>query len=244
MSPAARHRLSAWRPILLWFGVAAVAGATALALAPALRVRAVNAGTWILARAAPAALPAWQRRITPSLPPGAVLVVGDSLAAQLPPRLVDPLAVNLGLGGIRTAELADQLASRPAPVRARAVVLIVGTNDLVAAPAVPPGLAAALDRLLDTLPPAVPVVLCAVPPVDPRVQKKRLPAVIAAANTVWSRLAAARPAVRFLPLAPALADAEGRLRADLHAGDGLHLNAAGNAALGALIRSALPAARS
>jgi lysophospholipase L1-like esterase len=222
--------------------VAPAAGLLLLALAaisPAARIIGCNASMWLVARASPRLLPAWQRTIDPLIPRGVVLVSGDSIAAQLPPDWVAPDAVNLGIGGIGVRQLAQQLPRLGSLARARAVVIIIGTNDLVNVSAPPPGLAGELTRLLERIPPLIPVLLCAVPPVDPQLNVERRPDVITELNARWAKVAAGRPHASFIPLAPALSDASGRLRADFDAGDGLHLNSAGNRALAAAIRHAI-----
>lgn len=64
------------------------------------------------------------------VPPGATLVVGDSLLMAIPGVLV-PTGVNLSIGGETMARLAARLGGIASRQRAAAVVLGGGTNDLL-----------------------------------------------------------------------------------------------------------------
>jgi lysophospholipase L1-like esterase len=207
-------------------------------LTPTARVLALNSLIWTAARTHPHATATLHRVIDRWIPDGAVLLAGDSLIGQLPPRLVDSRAVNLAVGGVRTAEVRVMLREKNSPARSRALVLLVGTNDLVRVDSPSPALRAELSDLLAGLPATLPVVLCAVPPIDPRVHRDRTLSAIAELNRAWAALAATRPRTHFVPVAT-LADDAGQLRADVHQGDGLHLNANGNAALAAALRAGL-----
>ena len=207
----------------------------AVGLIPTARAFAVNGVIWIVARVDGATMPALHRALDPFVPDGAVLMLGDSLAGQLPPRLVDSKAINFAIGGIDLRGTKQLLAGRGDFARARAMVLIVGTNSLVGASTPPPTLEIELTALLAALPADVKLLLVAIPPIDPRVHRDRQLAVITQTNDLWQQSARRRPATVFVPVADVLADPSGALRADYHQGDGLHLNAAGNLALAGVL---------
>lgn len=207
--------------------VAVVASATA-------RTFALNGLFAAEARLRPQHLAETQRSVDDWIPPGAVLLAGDSLIAMLPARHVDSRAVNLGVGGATTADVRARLRGRDSLQRARALILLVGTNDLTREP-VP----AEPEALLAEIPPRLAVIVCTVPPIDPTAQRDRTLAGVSALNERWRRAAAARPNTVLAPTERALADPSGALRRELHQGDGLHLNAEGNRRLAALLRETL-----
>ncbi len=202
---------------------------------PAGRVWFLNGIIWTVTRVDGARMPTLHRALDPHVPDGAVLMLGDSLAGQLPPRFVDPLAVNFAIGGFSVRATTGLVAGRRDFTRARAAVVVVGTNDLVGAATPPPALERDLATLLAALPDTLKVLLVAVPPVDPRVHRDRQLPVISRTNELWQQAARRRPATVFVPVADVLADATGALRADFHQGDGLHLNEAGNRALAGVL---------
>lgn len=181
------------------------------------------------------------------IPPGAVVVLGDSIMAALDSGALgadmhNPGVHNLGLGGATTE---DALGLLPPPDRlagARAVVLGVGVNDIGQWPA-----ARTLDnhaQLMHRLAASPALIVVGILPVDeaapmPRTRPMLTNTAIDALNAAIAPRCAARPGCRFLDTKRAMADARGTLRADLHSGDGVHLSAAGNALLGALIVAAL-----
>lgn len=223
------------RLLLVIAGAALLALTLAVAFFGAPRAQALNLVFASEARLRPSHLPATTRALDDWFPDGAVLLAGDSLIAMLPARRVDARAINLGIGGVGVAETRELLRGRASLSRARAIVLLVGTNDVRHRRE--PDLAS----LLAVLPAHVPAVVCAIPPIDPGVQRDRALADIARLNERWREAVAARPRTRFVPVAVALADERGALRRELHQGDGLHLNAEGNRRLAALLREALAA---
>lgn len=107
--------------------------------------------------------------------PGYVLLAGDSHAELLGRPDFGVAIVNGGVGGIRTAEYADDLARLRGTPRAGVAVLILGTNDTVSArePASPRrrrAFDAAAARVVARLRAhADAVLVCAIPPVRPTV---------------------------------------------------------------------------
>src|SRR5437016_192748 len=98
---------------------------------PAFRAQAIGAMLWTGARVQPHRLPALQRTLDPWVPRHSILVIGDSFAGMLPTRWVGPQAVNFGIGGATTEHVREQLRDLQSPGAARALVILVGSNDLV-----------------------------------------------------------------------------------------------------------------
>lgn len=235
---APRRRLRLILGLALAVALGSAAACAALFwISPTFRLSAIRSALWIEARARPHQLAELQRALDSWLPDRTVILAGDSLIAMLPGRWVDARSVNFGVGAATVENIRANLSGLRSPASARALVLLVGTNDVVHRP-----LAAAeadLRALLAALPASLPVLLCTVPPVDPLVQRDRLPATIARFNERWAACASARPGTRLVRVETVLADAAGHLLASLHQGDGLHLNAEGNRRLAALLRATL-----
>jgi lysophospholipase L1-like esterase len=204
---------------------------------PVVRIAGLNGAVWFTARALPEKNAALQRALDPWVPEGAVLLVGDSLAAQMPPRLAGARVVTFATGGSLIEDAARNLAGRESLKRVSALVVLAGTNDLLHRPA--DESERRLRDLLAALPPGLPAILCSVPPVDPAAHRERRPEAIRAWNERLPAIAASRPGTRLADLERALADENGLLPAAWHQGDGLHLNAAGNARLATALRQAL-----
>ena len=234
------HRRRPWVIVSLALALALAFVATCAGLGwlvPSFRLSGIRSALWLEARARPHQLIALQRSLDPWIPSRTVILTGDSLVALLPGRWVSERTVNFGVGAANVGQIRAQLHGLRSPTTARALVLLVGTNDVLHRP-----LAAAeadLRALLADLPATLPVLLCTVPPVDPLVHRDRSPDTIARFNERWSACAAARPGTRLLRVDTVLADAAGHLPASLHQGDGLHLNAEGNRRLAGLLRDTL-----
>jgi lysophospholipase L1-like esterase len=178
-----------------------------------------------------------------SVPPGATLLLGDSIIAGLDQRLVAPGAVNFGAGGDTIRTLRVRLLALRSIDAAAVAVLGVGINDLKYRSA--PEIVADYEGLLRALPPALPLIIVSVLPINERMSEVRRRRYlrneyIRPINAGMKRLCDQRPGCRFLDVWPTMAEAtEGGLRASLHGPDGLHLSAAGNKVLSGLIAAAL-----
>lgn len=163
------------------------------------------------------------RYLDPNIPAGAVLFAGDSITQYLPTGAVAPSAVNLGIAGQRSDQLLESMEGYASMTRARAVVLMIGTNDLLQGQEA--GIGDRYRAIVQKVPSAVPALLVAVPPVR---GKDRGP-LVRAAREACGRRAGCRFVDPF---------AEGT---DL-LGDGVHLSPAGNAMLVQALKGALAAA--
>ena len=210
-----------------------------MTLVPAARTALLNQTLWFEIRLRPDRIAATQVSLDRFAPAGAVLLVGDSLIAQLPPHFVDRHALNYGVGAIRVEHVRVQLRRFHSLPQAAALVLLAGTNDLVDSPRAAEQAIEGMRTLLAELPPRLPVLLVEVPPIDPAAHSDRTLEAIAALNRGYRAIAASRAATTFVPTHAALADAQGRLRPEFHQGDGLHLSPAGNRQFAACLRAAL-----
>ncbi len=168
-----------------------------------------------------------------------IVLLGDSLIAQLDPLAIHTRAVNLGLGGDTTETLPARMGGLRAPGQARSVVIGIGVNDLKYR--APRTIAPNIARILGRIPPHIPVILLSVLPVDEagpaaRARPYLRNGAIQSMNAVLKAACDARSNCRYADAWPAFSTA----RPDgLYGGDGWHLSADGNRALSAVIRSAL-----
>lgn len=175
----------------------------------------------------------------------ALVLLGDSLAAQLDAARIVPGAVNYGLGGDTVRILLWRLPLLRSVERARAAAMAVGVNDLKFRPV--PTVAEDYRALLAAFPPALTLLVVSPLPVDERlVSARHSPGLrnadLRALGAALRTLCAARPGCRFVDAWPVFLDSTtGGLRAALHEGDGIHLSADGARALEGLVRNGLVA---
>lgn len=168
-----------------------------------------------------------QLRADAHVAPGAVLFFGASQVQGLCVTCIDARAVNYGIGGDTTAGVLERLSKYRSLETATAVFISVGFNDLRRR-----SIEAALanyEQVLQRIPATTPVIASAVFPVDDRIDdvKEVSNEAIRRLNDGVRSLCSARRGCRFLDPREQLIDTAGRLRADMHDGDGLHLNASG-----------------
>jgi hypothetical protein len=224
-----------------WLALGAAGGGLVLAAAvwsvPAWRVTALNLVVRADRRLRPEHVVATQDRVDAFVPRGAVVLAGDSIMAVMPARAIDPLAVNYALGGWQIPWVRARLPRLGSLAHARALVLHVGTNDMAVRS--PEEAAREMAALLRELPAHLPVLVCGVPPIEPRQCRDRPREKIDQLNQLLAPIVAARPRSTLLPLRTVLGNAQGTLRADFDRGDGLHLTAAGTQALARAVREHL-----
>ncbi|MBO0709730.1 MAG: hypothetical protein J2P47_00460 [Acetobacteraceae bacterium] len=172
------------------------------------------------------------------VPRGAVVLLGDSIIAELDRTEIGRDVVNFGLGGDTTKTLYSRLAALHSVAQSGEVVVGVGVNDLKyrAVSQIARDYARVLDRLV-----AVPrVLVLSVLPIDDAGQAAReLPYLrnrnIQALNGDLRTLCEQRTNCRFLDAWPAVSAAT----EDVYGGDGWHLSAAGRHVLADFLRNAL-----
>lgn len=171
------------------------------------------------------------------LPAGRLVFIGDSHVQSLAVTLLSADAVNWGIGGDTSAAL-RQRAHYHRLADARAIVLVIGSNDLSLRDDA--AIIANVQALLQQWAP-IPVLLSTVLPVDdrsnPRLQA--LPSRLASLAPAYAAVCQQFPHCRLLDSYHLFADREGRLPAIWHEGDGIHLNAMGNARWRQAIAAAL-----
>jgi len=172
------------------------------------------------------------------VPQGAVVLLGDSIIAELDPTEIGIGIVNFGLGGDTTKTLDSRLPTLHSVTHSSGVVIGVGVNDLKYRPV--SQIVRDYARVLDRLVAAPRVLVLSVLPVDDAGQAAReFPYLrnrnIRALNGDLRALCKQRANCRFLDAWPAIAAAT----ADVYGGDGWHLSAAGRRVLADFVRNAL-----
>ena len=177
------------------------------------------------------------------VPPGAVVLIGDSLVAQLDPGLIGSDVFNLGLGGETTVTLRRHLAALTALDSAREIVLLVGVNDFKYREEAE--IAADYAALLRDLPQHVPLLVLSILPIDERADEMRARPYLKnqrfrVINARIRQQCAEQPRCRYLDAWPAMTGgAEGGAAVPVFAADGWHLGPVGNRLLANLIAGAL-----
>lgn len=153
---------------------------------------------------------------------GAVVFAGDSLVAGWPQLEADFAGLRVaqrGIGGDTSRGLLFRWQEDVLALHPKAVVLLIGTNDLSAAQR-PADTVFNIERMLDTI--TVPVLLCTVPPRDdPNAVID--PARLLELNAALQALAATRRGVTLIDLHALLADGHGAPRPAYFRPDRLHL---------------------
>lgn len=172
----------------------------------------------------------YQARMDGNVPDGAVLFIGDSMTQGLCVSAVSPLSVNYGIGSDTTAGVLKRLPTYRSIRRAGAVVVAVGVNDMKLR---------SNDEILHNyaaiaaqIPEKVPIVFSAVLPLNEKSREERRVRYRERTRTLNARLEEfCRGSSRFffLDVGPLLSDDTGNLAGEYDDGDGVHLNAKGNA---------------
>jgi lysophospholipase L1-like esterase len=179
-----------------------------------------------------------QAKIDRTVPAGRVILIGDSMVAQLDATMVASDAVNFGIVGDTTHTLLARLPVVRSIQHSRAVVLEIGVNDLKYRPNAE--IARDYGAVLDELAGSPRVIAVSVLPVDPNgtaagarsyLRNER----IAALNVAIRTLCVAHATCRYLDAWPAMAEAA------VYGSDGWHLSQAGDRVLAGLIHTALVA---
>lgn len=168
------------------------------------------------------------RRQDRQLAAGQVLFLGDSHVESLAVNMLSPDAVNFGIGGDTSAALLRRVMDYQSVRHARAIVIVIGGNDLVLRDDA--SILANLRQLLSELPATTPVLLSTILPVDDQANARlqaRTPR-LAGLATKYAELCAAFPQCRLLDSYRLFVDEHGRMPSIWHEGDGIHLNNAGN----------------
>lgn len=161
------------------------------------------------------------RQMDASVPDGATIFLGDSITMALATAAVAPLPVNYGIGYQRSDQLVDSMKSYESLHRAGAVVVMIGTNDILQG--AQGGIGGRFSQIISSVPAGVPVVLSSPPPTT----KGDAQSVMVEARTACGE----DPRCTFVDAT--VIGKEGLLP------DGVHLNPSGYAQLIAMLRVAL-----
>ena len=162
---------------------------------------------------------------------GAVVFVGDSLTANwkgLAQAFPNLKVANRGIGGDVSRGVLFRFQEDVLDLKPRAIVLLIGTNDL-SAHGDPSAAAGNIEAVLDLARqsnPALPIVLCKLPPRDSPTAPMK-PGAFTDLNNRIGKLGSSRDHMAVLDLATALATAEGQPVPEFFAKDRLHLAAPG-----------------
>lgn len=167
------------------------------------------------------------QRMDGSVPVGSVLFVGDSMVEALVTSAVIDPSVNYGVGGDTTEGVLNRLSLYQSMNEARAVVLVVGINDLKLG--VPHSETLANFRsILDSASARTQVLVGALHPVDETVIKHRIAnREIVRLNAELAKLTDIHENTEFVDSSALLTDSDGQLMSQYHVGDGLHLSSQG-----------------
>jgi lysophospholipase L1-like esterase len=177
-------------------------------------------------------------------PKGAVLLVGGSNARRwtdVADYFPQEKVINRGFGGALLADVlhfADRIVIPYAP---RVIVLNAGGNDLASgkSPEEVRDACRAFGRKVGAALPKTRIISISVPPVLRAANAPQSLAAIRRTNALLAEVAHEEPALTFIDLFPAFADAEGKTRAELFVEDGTHFSAKGYAVVAGLIREKL-----
>jgi lysophospholipase L1-like esterase len=168
-------------------------------------------------------------RMDTNVPDKVVVFIGDSLTQGLYTDAAASPSVNYGIGGDTTVGVLRRLPHYRSLFRASAVVLAIGVNDMKSRDNWE--IVQTYRRILQDLPPAVPVVCSAVLPVSEarfRPHRTVSNSRIRDLNTSLKKLCLEKDRRLFLDIGSKLVDTRGDLAAAFQDGDGVHLNSAGN----------------
>jgi lysophospholipase L1-like esterase len=169
-------------------------------------------------------------RMDANVPKGAVVFIGDSITQGLCLSAIVPTSVNYGIGGDTTVGVLQRLQIYGSLQKAGAVVVAIGVNDLKYN-STNEEILRNYANIIEQMPEDIPIILSAIFPIDEEIRtlwpgwNQR----ILALNTDLKALALKSKNHFFTDTGRLLVDTKGNLADTYHDGDGIHLNAKGNA---------------
>ena len=170
----------------------------------------------------------YHRSIDPLVSAGTIVFIGDSHLQALHTEAVASPSVNYGIGNDTTHGVLLRIPSYPSLDHAAAIVLAIGFNDLRHRSN--EEILSQFAKIIDALPPDVPIILNGILPVGKKISPRWLPGPpdrITKLNRDLAALAQRERRITFLDPGPALADPGGHLKPTYHLGDEVHLSEAG-----------------
>lgn len=174
---------------------------------------------------------AFHLRIDKNLKDSYVVFLGDSHVQGLAVQEIMQPAVNFGMGSDTTEGVIYRLPFLNSIKRAKAVVLLIGFNDLRTK--TDTEIILNLEKIMQLIPSDIPIIMSLLLPVDEnklkhsKVTNKRISLLNRAMNSMLSKYSNTYP----FDISEKLKDAEGMLKEGYHTGDGIHLNALGYSVL-------------
>lgn len=156
------------------------------------------------------------------------LVLGDSHIEGLAFELIDPMSINAGIGGDTSFGVLERLSDYEPFDRWRYLVLSVGFNDLKFR--TPAEIVDNYEEILERTSRKTTVFVMSQTPIDEGVAASRHEGknkLIGEANRLLRLTTDRYPNAYFLDIGQDLSDGRGSLLRNLHLGDGVHLNDAG-----------------
>lgn len=162
-----------------------------------------------------------------SVPSRATIFIGDSIIQGLATSAVSDLSVNYGIGWDTTEGLQNRLPIYQSISAAKAVVISIGINDLLAERD-NESILRNYQQILEYMPQTTRVVVSAILPLDEGVRNSG-PSneLVSNLNSLLKELATNYENTVFFDSAGLLTGEDGNLRAEFHGGDGLHLSTSG-----------------
>ncbi|WP_328184802.1 SGNH/GDSL hydrolase family protein [Marinobacter sp. OP 3.4] len=171
---------------------------------------------------------AFNARKDRNIPNHSVLFYGDSLVQGLSVTAASPMAVNYGIGHAGSAEILSQLESHHNLDRAAAVIMAFGINDI--ARGNPEVVSSAYRKSLELIPSSIPVIISLIMPVDEEnLGRTGISDTVTSVNQSLDVLCSENKRVLCVNAGQLLMESGDQLSDQYHVGDGLHLNARGNA---------------
>lgn len=164
---------------------------------------------------------------------GSVVFAGDSLTGgwkleSMQSSFPKLKIANRGIGGDVSRGLHFRFQEDVLDLKPRALVLLIGTNDL-SSHAAPAGIVANIAAMIEMArkrDPKLPIVLCTIPPRD-AANAPTKPGALADLNKGITEFATGKENLELLDLHPLFVNADGSLRAECFAKDKIHLVADG-----------------
>lgn len=162
-------------------------------------------------------------------PRNAILLLGSSsirLWKDAPAQFPEQQIINRGFGGSYLADSVAFIDRIVIPYQPRVVLLYAGDND-IAGGITPEQVAAGFKEFVAKVQAALPAARIAFIAIKPSPSRLKFLPSIKAANRLVEEFIAGRPQLVYVDIFTPMLDADGKPRAELFAGDQLHLNAAG-----------------
>jgi lysophospholipase L1-like esterase len=168
----------------------------------------------------------FHKRIDACAPDGSVLFIGDSFIQGMCVTDVWPGSINYGIGGDTTDGVLKRFPIYKSALRAGAIVLAVGDNDLRRGQ-VESMIVANYQKIVTGVPTNVPVLICSLTPCSEPADSRQINKRIASLNRQLTGVCSGRRNCHYLDLSSKLTNDNGYLRPQFDDGDGVHLNGDG-----------------